>query len=516
MNRVLLLLFAALAMLPAAAQADEGGALRLSRAEVLARLAASNPAVADALAAVREAEIAEHALDARWSWGLQGSVGYDRSESYPGGSGRGELSTDGTARWSVALGKALPWGTTLGVTLGQFSRSQSVPCSTGSEEGLYIPCLFFGKEKGPIELGPWYTTAVGLTLTQPLWKGGGREVSERLEQQASLEREARRRSATAAVSEASLEALTLYARRSAAEGERNDLRAALERSERLTAMARALVEADQLAAVDLGSFEVREMTLREALLGAEEAERFLGRGLAAVIGAPADIEVVPSEALRQWTAPNEPASALCEEAATVAPRLQELALRRQQADLGVATAEEESRPSLDLTGSFSPSGTSDGWGGSFGDAAALEARGYGAAVTLSMPLDDTAASARREQAALLRDRLARQQASAGDALCRQVTSTRDQLAGIAARRQLATERAARTEALVTSREAKFAAGYGTMEELFAAIEAHEQSLAALRRLALDEELAQLQLLAARGRLLTDLADAGHISEPALP
>jgi hypothetical protein len=114
------LLALVLLLLGNGARANEGSGvteLRLTRAELLAELAARNPAVADAVAAVREAEIAERALEARWSWGLQASAGYDQNESYPGGSGRGELSTDGLGRWSLGLAKALPWGTTMALTL---------------------------------------------------------------------------------------------------------------------------------------------------------------------------------------------------------------------------------------------------------------------------------------------------------------------------------------------------------------------------------------------------------------
>ena len=499
-----------LMLLGSAAEAGEGSGfteLRLSRAELLAALSAQNPAVAEAMAAVREAEIAERALDARWSWGVQASVGYDQNESYPGGSGRGELSTDGLGRWSMGLAKALPWGTTMALTLGQVRRTQSVPCSTGNEEGLYIPCLFFGAEKSPIELGPWFTTAISVNLTQPLLKGAGRGVSEVVERQAALEREARRKSASGLVARASLEALTLYARWVAANAELTDLLASLERSERLTEMAKALVTADQLAAVEVASFEVRELSLREALMTAEESIALIGSGLAAAIGAPPGALVVPSEPLRSWLPPTEGADALCAEAIAVDPRLQELAMRRQQAELAVETAREEGRPSLDLTGSLSPSGTSDGWGGSLSDAAAMEARGYGAALTLTMPLDNVAADARLEQSRLVGERLRRQQAALEDTVCREVRVGRERLATMAARRALATLRIEQTARLLTAREAKFEAGYGTMDELFAALEGHEQSRAAERRIAAEEEATQLQLLAARGRLLSTFAEA---------
>jgi hypothetical protein len=76
-----------------------------------------------------------------------------------------------------------------------------------------------------------------------------------------------------------------------------------------------------------------------------------------------------------------------------------------------------------------------------------------------------------------------------------------------ARRALAVSRSEQTARLVAAREAKFEAGYGTMDELFAALEGHEQSRAAERRIAAEEETAQLQLLAARGRLLSAFAEA---------
>ncbi len=510
MSRQVGILFAILLLLlGSAAQAGEGSGfteLRLTRAQLLAELSARNPAVADAMSAVREAEIAEQALDARWSWGLQATVGYDQNESYPGGSGRGELSTDGLGRWSMGLAKALPWGTTMALTLGQVRRTQSVPCSTGSEEGLYIPCLFFGAEKSPIELGPWFTTALSVNLTQPLLKGAGRGASEVVERQAALEREARRKSASGLVARASLEALTLYTRWVAASAELSDLRASLERSKRLTEMAKALVEADQLAEVEVASFAVRELSLREALMTAEESIALLGAGLAAAIGAPSDAVVVPTEGLRTWLPPTDSAEALCAEAVTVDPRLQELATRRQQAALGVETAREEGRPSLDLTGSLSPSGTSDGWSGSISDAAAMEARGYGAALTLTMPLDHVAADARLEQAMLVGERLRTQQAALETTVCREVGVSRERLATMGARRALAAQRSEQTARLLAAREAKFEAGYGTMEELFAALEGHEQSRAAERRIAAEEETAQLELLAARGRLLSTLAE----------
>jgi outer membrane protein TolC len=484
-----------LMLLGSAAEAGEGSGfteLRLTRAELLAALSAQNPAVAEAMSAVREAEIAEQALEARWSWGVQASVGYDQNESYPGGSGRGELSTDGLGRWSMGLAKALPWGTTMALTMGQVRRTQSVPCSTGSEEGLYIPCLFFGADK---------------SLTQPLLKGAGRGVSEVVERQAALEREARRKSASGLVARASLEALTLYARWVAANAELTDLRASLERSKRLTEMAKALVTADQLAEVEVASFEVRELSLREALMTAEESIELIGSGLAATIGAPPGALVVPIEPLRSWLPPTEGADALCAEAVAVDPRLQELAMRRQQAELAVETAREEGRPSLDLTGSLSPSGTSDGWGGSLSDAAAMEARGYGAALTLTMPLDNLAADARLEQSRLVGERLRRQQAALEDTVCREVRVGRERLATMGTRRALAALRIEQTARLLTAREAKFEAGYGTMDELFAALEGHEQSRAAERRIAAEEEAAQLQLLAARGRLLSAFAEA---------
>ena len=507
-RQVGVLLALVLLMLGNGARANEGSGdseLRLTRAELLAELAARNPAVAEAVAAVREAEIAERALEARWSWGLQASVGYDQNESYPGGSGRGELSTDGLGRWSMGLAKALPWGTTMALTLGQLRRTQSVPCSTGNEEGLYIPCLFFGAEKSPIELGPWYTTALSVNLTQPLLKGAGRGVSEVVEQQAALEREARRKSASGLVARVSLEALTLYARSVAASSELADLRASLERSKRLTEMAKALVEADQLAEVEVASFEVRELSLREALMTAEESVRLLGSALAAAIGAPPGAVVVPTEPLWSWQPPSEGADALCKEAISVDPRLEELALRRQQSELAVQTAREDGRPSLDLTGSLSPSGTSDGWGGSLSDAAGMEARGYGAALTLTMPLDNVAADARLEQAMLVGERLRTQQAALEVTVCREVRLGRERLATMGARRALAASRIEQTARLVAAREAKFEAGYGTMDELFAALEGHEQSRAAERRIAAEEETAQLQLLAARGRLLSAFA-----------
>lgn len=503
-----LLVCAVVALCAARARASESGEdeqLALSRAALLARLAENNPAVADALASVREAEIAAQALEARWSWGLQGSVGYDQNESYPGGSGRGDLSTDGAGRWTLGLAKALPWGTTMGLSLAQLRRTQSVPCSSGDEEGLYIPCLFFGAEKSPIALGPWYTTAVSLTLTQPLLKGAGRGVSELVERQASLEREARRKSADALASRASLEALTLYAQWLVAKQELLDLQASLERSKRLTEMAKALVQAEQLAEVEVASFEVRELSLQEGLLAAQESLRLLSRGLAAAIGASPSLQVIPSESLRTWSEVADGAAPLCDEVAAVDPRLQELAVRRQQAGLAAETARDEGRPSLDLTGSLSPSGTSDGWSGSISDAAAMEARGYGAAITLTMPLDNIAASSRMEQSQLAEERLRVQQQALRDTVCREVTGLQERLALMRARRELAARRSEQTSRLLTSREAKFEAGYGTMEELFAALEAREQSLAAERRLAADEEVAHLQLLAARGRLLSFFA-----------
>ena len=503
---------------PAAGWTGEGSGdavLELSRAGLVERLAASNPAVADALAAVREAEIAARALDARWSWGLQGSVGYDRNESYPGGSGRGELSTDGTGRWSLGLAKALPWGTTMGLTLAQFRRTQSVPCSTGDEEGLYIPCLFFGAEKSPIELGPWYTTALNVTLTQPLLKGAGREVSALVERQAALEREARRKSAEATATRTSLEALTGYAQWIGAQQEVADLKASLERSERLTEMASALVAADQLAEVEVASFEVRALSLREGLLGAEESLRGLGQGLAAAVGMEPGATVTPREPLRVWSAVTESGAQLCAEAVEIDPRLQELRVRRKQAAVAVEAATDDGRPALDLTGSLAPSGTSDGWGASLTDAAAMEARGYGAALTLTMPLDHLAADARREQAALAEERLAEQERALKQVVCREVMGLRDRLERLAERRALAAERAERAARLLEAREAKFKAGYGTMEELFTALEGSEQSLAADRRLAVEQELLHLQLLAARGRLLTffEAGDSNAVTTP---
>jgi outer membrane protein len=247
--------------------------------------------------------------------------------------------------------------------------------------------------------------------------------------------------------------------------------------------------------------------LREALMTAEESIELIGSGLAATIGAPPGALVVPIEPLRSWLPPTEGADALCAEAVAVDPRLQELAMRRQQAELAVETAREEGRPSLDLTGSLSPSGTSDGWGGSLSDAAAMEARGYGAALTLTMPLDNLAADARLEQSRLVGERLRRQQAALEDTVCREVRVGRERLATMGTRRALAALRIEQTARLLTAREAKFEAGYGTMDELFAALEGHEQSRAAERRIAAEEEAAQLQLLAARGRLLSAFAEA---------
>jgi hypothetical protein len=55
-----------------------------------------------------------------------------------------------------------------------------------------------------------------------------------------------------------------------------------------------------------------------------------------------------------------------------------------------------------------------------------------------------------------------------------------------------------------------------MDELFAALEGHEQSRAAERRIAAEEETAQLQLLAARGRLLSTFAEAPVTSGASAP
>jgi outer membrane protein TolC len=480
----------------------------LTRHEVLERLVASNPLVRDALAAVRDARLSVLALDGRWDWLASGTLGYDRNEVYPGGSGNGDLNIDATTTWSASFARQLRWGTQLGVSFAQGRRTQQVPCSEEVGDDFLLPCIVYGYETGPIDFGPWYTSSLAFTLRQPLLRNRGEQTALWLEEQAAQEVVARQVAVRRGAVEAALEALVAYADVARAQAEIEAARRAEERARRLIEMGRALVDGHRLAPADLAAFDLRLLASREAGVVASQAMRARVSALRGLIGLDEFTSLSVAEPLRPAEDLPTGVPSLCEAAAQSSPELVELSARFRQAELARLAAGEEQLPSLDLRAQFTPTGTSDAFGPSLADLGSLEARSYGTGLTFSMPLGNRTAQRRVEQADLSLERLRTQRATIEQNLCREVALYVDALQSLAERRELASLRREQALAGAEARRARFEAGYGTVDEIVTSEEVLDESELSLIRLDAEREQVSWRLKARIGQLLVELDSAG--------
>ena len=348
--------------------------------------------------------IAEAAFDPLFSTGFTLSESEATSTSIIDGAAVGETSKRSNDSYFMGLSGLMRYGTSW-----QFRLS-----GNRSETSAVSP--FFS----PLN----YRSGVELTLSQPLLKGRGRDITETNLRVALRNAEAsklatvRAMETTVAAVESSYWDL-VYARRNV-----EVQRSALEEAEELLDLNRRRLEVEVGTRLDVISAEANVATQKASIIAALNTLRDLQDILLDSINAPEfrggssvasmlrDFEVIPTTAINPTQFDPELESVVQE---ALAGRL-ELA----QSDLQIASSEDllkvrenDLLPTLDLTGSFSQPGNGLDFGESWSDVG--DDYAWSAGLNLQIPLGQRAAQNREMQARddLRLARLSREQISNG-------------------------------------------------------------------------------------------------------
>ncbi|MDY0062561.1 MAG: TolC family protein [Myxococcota bacterium] len=394
---------------------------------------------------------------------------------------------------------------------GYVGVSKPLRYGTTLEAGLTSSALYGGGSRGGLD--PAYQAGLNLTARQPLLQGRSREINEAPLLEARLSRE---------IAEASLER---QAELVAAEVNKTywDLRAALAKvkidtlavglAEQTLDETTTLIAAGKLAASERHSAAYSLQQLRRALALAQQNVANVRDRMARLIGlSPPDSQdtpaIVPVSNPRR-TPPKRVLADLFQQAQRSRSDYRLLVQQIRQEELSARIAEHELLPRLDLVAGLGLSGLS---GSPAGDDEVARSRGesywasYGmdsptwsAGLTLSLPLDNTAAAVASELAGVRVKRAQAQERQATQELAlelnlawRAVESAREQL-------RLTEEAAVLAERKLETETANYKAGK---------ITAHV--LATVQAEAVTERLGKEQALAELARALVDLKVAAGI------
>ncbi|MCB9533077.1 MAG: TolC family protein [Myxococcales bacterium] len=465
---------------------------RFGRADAVAAMARTNPEVARAIAAIDRARIEADSelgvLDPLVS--AQLDLSHARTPTNAGLSSG--IAVNDRYSLSTGIGRTFAPGTQLQFTLSQSVTRSVFPFSTG---------LGFGDQR--IVSGPNYETELVLRATQPLLRGfGARATLARRDLALRLAR-VRDAEALGVLSRKTLEVLVAYAELQYAGDELVLRQRSVERTQRQLEIARAEVEAGQIAPIELDRIHEQLFARHEAVVVAGAEVRRRERALQELIGAdPATLGrlgaldeplEVPDDVVFR--------AAYCDEAAHASPEVAALNAQRRVAERQVDVARDAARPSLDLTTGLTQSGLGETWGEGLEQAVTLEAPTLFVGAVFSSPLRNRAA---RGAVAVARhdiDAIDAEADAAGTALCYRVHDATDALVLLRERDAIAADREELARRAVEAEQERFVSGLSTVQAGLDALELLEVAEIGRRRVAADVETAWLQLAQLRGTLL---------------
>ncbi len=267
-----------------------------------------------------------------------GDLGASRSLSPSGSVLNGNLALDQRAyTFTLGVQDLLPAGTALSLAI-ENQRQE-----TDSAIALF---------------SPQYSTALTLSARQPLLKNRGRQVTEAPLAVARAGEAVKTGEWKEKVMDVVAAARSAFLSFSAAHGEAEVKRTALELAERLLSEIRARIDSGYAAPMERLAADAAAAARREELIRAETQEQNALDSLKTVLGirTPREWEerLLPVPLPGAVEPPGERDS--FEEALRLRPEVSSLAARRQQAEIQEAAARNRTLPSLDLTVSAGLSG----------------------------------------------------------------------------------------------------------------------------------------------------------------
>lgn len=379
MSRSLFCMAALLLALAPVARAQ--AAATLHPAEAVAIALDNNPSLAAAVSQAQSATWAVRQQDALFSPTLQLDLGFDHTEmpaiTSTGESRRAELNQ---LRLGSRLVQPLRVGTELALRLEHNRRWEPA-----TQRNLNL-----------LAVGPVYDTSARLELTQPLWRGAGRKVTElalrTAREQASEAQLAQERTASLLVRDVLVAWWELWYAEEALRIEAQ----ALELAEAQRDEAARRVELGAAAPVSVLTFETRVAERLEGVATAARQRRERVVALAAQLGdASLDVEAAPT-ALGPVEAPErEEAKEL---AWALSPEVREAEAALRVAKVQGEVAGDAFRPRLDLQGYTELGGLADAFVGARGNESVAWAAGVN--LIFELPLSGTLHQAAWEQGRL--------------------------------------------------------------------------------------------------------------------
>ena len=391
-------------------------------------------------------------------------------------------------------------GTTILVSLDQnIQRSEST-------------IRFQGFEQTDVR-GPNVLTGLSLTVDQPLLQGFGRDINLLPRRIAEAQMDVDLLTMVQSASQRTVELLTAYAELSYAVREAESQEIIRERAERQFEIAEAQVDAGLIAPFELDLVRDRILRSEEAIIVADGLIGARSIDLANLIGAPpgAGTRIQPSDG------PVRPidslsVSMLCDDAAAYSP---DLAVLREQALVAgyqIEQAEDDLRPSLNVSAGLTFAGLDSGYFASYGQVFTLDSPTIFAGLVFSMPLGNEVAEGQLEQSEIAVERAEFEIAELERQLCFQVEQIVTQIDALRDREELAEQRITLAQGAVEAEEQRFAAGESTVQQGLDALDQLESASLALIRVQTDLENAWWQLAHLTGAIADEFLLMEQVSE----
>ncbi len=349
--------------------------------------------------------------------------------------------------------------------------------------------------------GPNFENALSLTLTQPLLRGFGRQVTTAPRSLAEAQLDLRERELLQQASARALEALTAYSELRYAYEEHALRERSLARTERQLEISEAELAAGQIAPIDLDLVLQQMATNRETLLVAEGEIARRSRDLGRLIGWPADHvdRIRPSAPLERTRAQAFDARD-CQLVAALAPEVRVAEQQVEIARRNVPAAEDGTRAQLDARANIATTGLDANYGEAWADVFGFRGTAIGAGLVFSTPLGNRAALSEYERAELAVEQARFEVETVGRQLCYQLRELVESVALLEAREQLAAERIEIAVRAVDAEQERFAQGLSTVQLGLDALERLEEAEIAHLRVHTDAEIARWQMEQLRGEL----------------
>ncbi len=364
------------------------GTVRLTAAEVIARVLADSPTLAQAKLELQDAQQAVTVQDGRYPFIAFGQAGLTHANTPRRAAGDTTIvSSSDSLDASAGLRRTFATGTSAELSVSGSRFSAGV-----TRDPSPVP-------NADPSSGTGYDLRARASVTQPLLRGFGAGVGEVELRVARMSEEQSRRALARVRSEVVRDALKAYWELWYAQQALELNEASLRVAERARDEAQLRADAGGISRTDVLSFQTRVAALQESVVSGEIQVEQRGLELNRILGSEQEaLPVATSEALPKTTSVSKAQleRALTEDSLQLAEL--QLAVKRARERLPVAA--DASRTRLDLSGYVESRGVGDALGSASGRTASFNALTAYAGVTIEAPLNDARFRAERERATL--------------------------------------------------------------------------------------------------------------------